>query len=57
MGKMMDRKKITYYCYNGKRFPDISNSVLKWKDSGICFQNKDLGSSIFEEEIVYDRFK
>jgi hypothetical protein len=42
------RPSLIYYCYNGKPFPDFKNkdSIFKVRDSGICFQNYTLQSTI-----------
>lgn len=54
--KLMFKKRITYYCYNGRMFPDAVNrtkgNIVGKRDSGICFQNAHLGSSIHAVEIV-----
>lgn len=51
---MMIDKKIQFYCYDGRFFPDYINQangkIWKRRNSGICFQNTTLGSSIFTEE-------
>ena len=52
---MFDRK-IDYFCYNGKTYPDLINQDkgLIWhgRNTGICFQNKSLGSTIHCPDIV-----
>ena len=51
--KAMADRKIDYYCYNGKMYPDSNNQSIIWakRDNGICFQNRSLGSSIYTIEI------
>jgi len=56
LSKMMYKNKIIYYCYKGKMFPDKFNkekgNIIPKRDSGICFQNASLGSSIHAIEIT-----
>lgn len=58
MFKLMNKKLINYYCYNGSLFKDLKNlengNVFLGRDTGICFQNKKLGSSIHQKEIVFE---
>ncbi len=46
-----------YYCYNGTAFKDLKNiqdkNIFPSRDTGICFQNKPLGSTIHSIEIVH----
>lgn len=57
--KMMNEKKISFYSYNGKIFKDSENlekgSIFPGRDTGICFQNQKLGSSIHQKEIVFEQ--
>lgn len=52
----MINKQINFYCYDGRFFPDAINQKkgMAWRDSGICFQNTSLGSSIHLPEIVLE---
>jgi len=48
---------LVYYCYNGTPFPDFVNKdlIFNYRDSGICFQNRSLGTSIHGPQIVYEK--
>lgn len=54
--EMMRQHQINYYCYNGTPFPDIpnirANNLSHGRTTGICFQNRNLGSSIHDLNIV-----
>lgn len=54
--ELMEKKQINYYCYNGKPFPDLlninANNISHDRDSGICFQNRHLGSSLHDLNII-----
>ena len=54
--KAMRKKKIIYYCYNGKLFPEeIDNkTVYEGRASGICFQNRKVGSSIHTPDLIFE---
>jgi GR25 family glycosyltransferase involved in LPS biosynthesis len=43
---MMKEKKLIYYCFNEKKYPDHSNIVGKTLYNGICYQNKAFDSTI-----------
>ncbi|MBX9743628.1 MAG: glycosyltransferase family 25 protein [Chlamydiales bacterium] len=53
---LMKKNSINYYCYNGTNFPDIvnirANNISPNRTTGICFQNRHLGSSIHRLDIV-----
>jgi len=56
---VMDRRlrmhpRFIYCCFNGTPFPDFKNqdSIFEDRDTGICFQNRTLGSSIHGPQIV-----
>ncbi len=56
MIKMMLGGKIDYYCYNGQIFKDLENdSIFVGRDTGICFQNKELGSTIHQKDIIFEQ--
>ncbi len=46
--KMMQQKKIIFYCYNGKKYPDNINQekIVQSCNTGICFQNLTFNSTI-----------
>lgn len=52
----MKHNKIDYYCYDGRYFPDTlqKDKIFHHRDTGICFQNQTVGSSIHSKDIVYD---
>ncbi|MDP1608679.1 MAG: glycosyltransferase family 25 protein [Chlamydiales bacterium] len=56
MVKAMQQKKIIFYCYNGTKFPDKINheagNISHDRDTGICFQNARLGSSIHATDLI-----
>lgn len=54
VSKMMQEKKITYYCYNGKKYPDKENKrkIRKNFSSGICFQNLEFDSTISDKNLL-----
>ncbi len=60
--RMMEENKITYYCYNGKKFPDRINEekIRKNFATGICFQNLEFDSTIAKKNWFvqyFQRFK
>lgn len=54
--KMMQEKKVIFYCYNGTKFPDKINNeagnIAHGRDTGICFQNANLGTSLHGINLV-----
>ncbi|MDP1608680.1 MAG: glycosyltransferase family 25 protein [Chlamydiales bacterium] len=56
LGEMIKQNQISHYCYNGTPFPDIlnirANNISRGRNTGICFQNRNLGSSIHSLNIV-----
>ncbi len=56
LAKLMGDDKISYFSYNGKKFLDEKNrdGIYQDRDSGICFQNRRLGTTIHSAEIIYE---
>jgi hypothetical protein len=52
-GKIEANDPLVYYCYNGLRHYDAVNieNIRATRETGICFQNKHLGTTLFGEEI------
>lgn len=52
----MYNNKIQYFCYNGKNHPDPVNfekgNIRRERDTGICFQNNQLGCTIHSVELT-----
>lgn len=50
----MINKQLKFYCYDGRFYPDLinmkNNKIWNLGNTGICFQNSELGSSIFSIE-------